>query len=211
MARIKGSMIGAMSGTVGNMVASKWREVEFVRGKGGFRTDNPSAAQLVQRAKFKLVTSFTRSIAELLNTTYTDFTSKMTGMNLALAQIIQNAVTGTYPNFSLDYSRILISNSFKLPITQASALAAEPGKVGFTWEDISDIRGPEPDDQSILVAYCPEIGHSVYTWEGPPRSAGTASLSASPFRGKQVHTWLAFRSLDGKVSTSFYTGAVTVL
>ena len=68
-----------------------------------------SQAQLEQQAKFALFIRFLRPLADLLEITFKPFAVQMSGINAALSYALKNAVAGSYPNYSIDYNRVLIS------------------------------------------------------------------------------------------------------
>lgn len=210
MGRVKKGILDGFEGTVGTVVGSNWRGVEYMRSKPKKRTGAPSDAQIEQQAKFKLASTFTQSMNDLLTLGFKDFATKMTGTNYALSGIIQNAIIGTYPEFKIDYSKVLISRG-NLPKAKSPVVTAEANSIiKFTWENNAGKKASKANDQAILVAYCPELLEADYVF-GPARDAGTGTLDVVEFKGKVVHTWLMFMSANGKLmATSVYTGEVTI-
>jgi len=135
MAIITKGILGGFSGTVGTVVGSTWRGIEYMRSRPTFPKDRQfTPAQVDQQLKFGLVTRFTQTIADLLNLTYKHYADRQTGRNSAVSYLLQHAVTGSSPGFQLDYAKVLVSRG---PLQQwAQALlsplpgATMPGPAG---------------------------------------------------------------------------------
>lgn len=148
---------------------------------------------------------------DLLAITYLDYAGKMTGANSALRYTLKNAVSGVYPDLQVDYNMAIVSRG-SLPVSPAmQVVPGAAGAVRFQWTDNSGIGAAKATDKAILVAYCEELDQCVYTIGPALRSAGNAELPLSLLTGKEVHTWLAFISENGKdTASSVYTGSITV-
>lgn len=213
MGRISKGILGGFRGTVGTVVGSSWKGIEYIRSKSTIRNTTASKKQLEQRARFKLVTSFLNTISTLLKISFAGFAINQTGRNHALAYNLENAVTGIYPNLSLDFAQVLVARGSKLPNAGSPvASSAAAGKVTYNWQDNTGTGDAKAGDKAMMVVHCPELDKSVYITEGPARNAMTGELDVPEFAGKQVHTWLSFISEDGKhVATSAYAGSVNVM
>ena len=119
----------------------------------------------------------------------------------------RDAITGVYPNFSVDYHKVLLSQGKLHNAGAANAEGNGAGKIKFNWFDNSgDTDSAKATDKSILIAYCAETNESVFTLNGPARSRETAVLNVSLFSGKGVETFIAFISEDGKNKFETLTG-----
>ena len=209
MGKMNNGILDNFSGAIGKVVGSNWRGVPYMRSKAKKRTGKLSDAQLEQQAKFAVAGKFTQSMNDLLTLGFRDQAIKMTGKNFAQSLILKDAITGTYPDFQIDYSKVLLSQG-KLPKVKKPVVTAEAnGIIRFTWTNDAKRKLAKVNDQAILVAYCPEENETEYAF-GAAREAGTGTLDVSEFTGKKVHTWISFISADNKdVATSIYTGLVT--
>ena len=106
MGTINKGILGGFSGTVGTVVGGTWKGIDYMRSKTNRRNFNPSQKQLEQQLKFALVMRFVQPMAGLLNISFRDFAIKMTGINNAFAYTINNAITGVYPTYAIDYTGI---------------------------------------------------------------------------------------------------------
>jgi hypothetical protein len=210
MAKFEVGVLGNFEGKVGTVVGAKWKGIEYMRHKGRKSKKEPTAAQLEQRARFSIVIGFVNRMTNLLAACYPD-SPKETALNRAFTDIYAKALTGTYPAFSLDYSKISISKGQLHNGNGPVAAAAGTGIIKFSWNDNTDGNEANADDKSVLAVYCPELDQAIYTISGAQRNTGSANLNVMNFTGKVVQTWIAFISANGQlVSSSFYTGQLTV-
>ena len=210
MGKFEVGVLGNFDGKIGTVVGAKWKGIEYMRHKGRKSKKPPTAAQLEQQAKFKCVIRFVNAMTNVLSVGYPDLLKK-TALNQAFSDIYAKALNGTYPSFSLDYSKVSISKGVLHNANAPVASAAGNGVIKFSWNDNSDGNVANADDKSVLAMYCPELDEVVYTLSGAQRGTGTASLNVMNYTGMLVETWIAFISADGKlVSSSRYTGQLTV-
>jgi hypothetical protein len=201
--------LGGFSGSIGPIVGSSWKDQDVMRSQPGPRTSDPSPAQVDQQAKFALAGSFVNDVKKLLAATVPG-SSNMTGFNIVLQQVLTEAVTGTSNAYSIDYSKVLLSqgelpNAFGFSVASAAA-----GKITWSWQASSGL-GEDPTDHAVLIVYSEDLGRAAYTLSGAVRNAGTDSLTIPVFSGKQVQTWLSFISANGKeIADSVFTGHLTV-
>jgi hypothetical protein len=212
MGKYQHGVLGDFSGKVGPVIGSSWKGIGYMRGKARKVTNRKLSSKIeIQRAKFKLAANFVKAIKDLLPITFPDSINKMTSRNNALSNVLQQAVTGDYPDLRIEYSKVFTANG-KLSITMNPAAAStEPGVIKFTWTDGSGYGNAKAGDKPILVAFCESLDICYFIVSDSMRSAGTASLDVKLFSGKQVHTWISFLSENGKdVASSSYTGMLTV-
>jgi hypothetical protein len=201
--------IGGIRGRVGTMVVSEWKGIPVVKRSPRSKPNRKiSQKQLVQRAKFKLASQFFRRFTDLFSSTFQEVLGQ-SGRTLAFQETLKKAITGTYPDFTIDYSKVLVAQG-RLQKSLNAYVEAETGALRFHWS--SDLLpGQDPFDNSILVVFCPEVDSLYYTLIGAPRSAATSLLNVPFYAGREVHTWLSFRSPDGEYKAdSVYTGTVMV-
>jgi hypothetical protein len=211
MGTINKGILGGFSGKVGTVIGGTWKGITYMRSIGTIRNLNPTEKQLTQQLKFALAMRFLQPMAGLLNISFHDFAIRMTGINNALSYTLDNAISGVYPSFEIDYAVALVSRG-GLPNVLGPAVTSGVGSVlTFSWTDNSGVGIAKATDQAILVAYCPELRQAIYTTAGGLRSDLTGELNLLPFSGLAVETWIGFISESGNlVATSIFTGEVTV-
>lgn len=204
----KGS-IGSISGTVNDVVVSDWNGISVVRSRAKKSTKPATSGQQEQQAKMAIAVKFAVAVKKVLAVGFQDYAVKQSAYNAGVSDVLNHAITGESPNYSINYKKVLISRGRLHTETDAVA-KAEAGKVTFTWTYEAD-EEISANDKAILVVYCEALDKCLYTLKGADRNTGTAAISVARFKGQEVHTWLAFISPDGaNTSPSTYTGAITI-
>jgi len=206
-----GGILGPFSGKVGAVVGSSWKGIDYMRGRSRKRRSaTGTLEQETHRAKFSLVSKFLRAFRSIISFGFTNLPVNQTAYNAALAQGME-AVVGEYPELKIDYVRTFVTNGKLEKADSPSAVSNTPGGINFSWTDNSGSDDARPDDKAVLLAYCESLNSAVYNKAGATRNSGADTLSAKAFAGKEVHTWIAFVSKDGKqISPSLYCGPVMV-
>lgn len=211
MARYEQGYLGDFSGTLGKAVGSNWKGIPVLRAKPKKRKNAGTDLQLEQQSKFGLGRSFARAMHNVFTLGFRNQAIKMTGANYGLSLVMNNAIAGTNPNFTIDYSKVLVSQGTLPNETDLKlAVSSNNGVIQFTWEFNPDDKEVNPTDQALLVAYCPEKNKAAFVINAT-RSDKLATLRVSHFTGKEVHTWLSFIAANGtKLCDSEYVGKITV-
>jgi hypothetical protein len=212
MGTILKGILGGFSGTVGTVVGSNWKGIEYMRSRSTKRSGTSSPAQLQQRAKFGMMMKFLRIFRDLLKTSFNEFAKGETGPNVALSFNLLHAVTGDYPAFTINYPMVLLSHGNLTTPQAPKAVAGLAGKVDFTWTNNAGKSVSAATDNAILVIYDPSTQKVVYKLDAAVRTAGSDLLDVPEFSGSIVETWMAFVSANGRsISDSAYTGSVSVI
>ena len=211
MGRVKKGILSAIKGTVGTVIGAKWRGINYLRSLPEISNTAASPKQLAQRLKFSLAAKFHSTMLDVVTLGFQDYAVEMSGYNSAVSYTLDNAITGTDPNFSIVYADVLVSKG-RLPKPKlVAATSTVADKVSFAWTDNSDKRKASATDKAILVVYCEELKETEFSLAGANRNTGTDSIDVADFKGKVVQTWMAFVSADGNmVSDSVFTGQLTV-
>ena len=211
MGIINKGILGPVSGKVGTVIGASWKGIPFLRSQATSRRTVFTQPQLEQQAKFSTSIKFLQPMTSLLTVSFRDYAVKMSGFNNAMAYTLKNAVAGTYPDYTVDYSMALISRGDLPNAASPLASATGGGNVKFNWTNNSGVGKAMPTDKSILVVYCPDKKQCIYTTTGADRSTGVSQLNVNPFIGLLVQTYIGFLSTDGRdISNSYFTGELTV-
>jgi hypothetical protein len=212
MGTINKGILGGFSGKVGNVVGGTWKGIDYMRSKTNRRKFTATQPQLEQQLKFALAVKFVQTFTGLVEISFGSFAIRKTGFNSAVSYTLKNAVSGTYPLYTIQYADVLVSRG-DLPNVLAPATTVDPaGLVTWNWTNNSGTGIARATDKALLVAYCPAFNQCVYTTGSAGRSALTDSLNLASFTGQEVHCWIGFISEDGQnVASSLYTGMLTVL
>jgi hypothetical protein len=116
-----------------------------------------------------------------------------------MAYTLANAVKGTFPDFEIDYTKVLISQGALAPASASSAVA-EDRKIKLSWDDNSGFGNAKATDQTLVVAVNPSRdGDTISLIDGAKRADQTQILDIpTNWVGTQVQVYLGFVSEDGK-------------
>jgi hypothetical protein len=210
MGKYSKGILGGFSGTVGTVVGGNWKGISYMRSKSGKRSGGHSPAQLAQQAKFKLAMEFLQPFSGLFSLSFRDYAVKMTGINNAMQWLLGNCITGVYPSFAIDYSKVLVSRG-DLPNGASPAAVLNGNAIDFSWADNSGTGHAKSTDQLLLVAWCAELKQVEWQLNAAKRSDAAGSLSVARFAGSEVQTWMGFMSADGRyIASSVFMGEFTV-
>ena len=211
MARHSKGILGDFHGKVGTVVGGNWKGVSYMRSLPNRKKNaKQSQAQEEHRAKFSMGIRFTRALSQLLTVSYQD-TGSTTSRNNALKDLMAQSIGGVYPNLTINFGTVLVARGSLKKADNPAVAAGAAGKLNFSWSDTSGLGNGTSSDKAILAAYCPEIGEFMFSVDGATRADVEATLDVRFFSGKEVHTWISFRSADGKlVADSTYLGTVMV-
>jgi hypothetical protein len=203
-------ILGSFNGKVGTVVGATWKGKDYMRSKGKKSRKPFSEKQLKVHAKFILISVFVTALRTLIMKAFSS-PSNITPLNSAFKYNRENAITGDYPAYAMDFSKVLVCRGELHNAGNCTATALPDKRIHFQWTDNSGVALAFPTDKSVTVAYCPELKRAVYKDGGQPRTAGEDWLDAAVFSGKIVETWLSFMNEDGTIAaTSIYTGQVTI-
>ena len=198
-----------LTGSIGNLIFYNYRGKPCVRTKPVRKNKTVSPAQAINRKKFGIATEFVKSLTPLINTTIQPY-KYLSASNQLVSLIIKQAVFGNYPDLKIDYSLVPVSKG-NLHRAHGVQVACKTSNLIFTWNEDIPLNNGSENDNVILVAYCEELNQCIFSTNTTIRRTGIATLSVQPFKDREVHTWIALRSEDGKVtSRSTYTGALLV-
>ena len=209
MGRISKGILGPVSGTVGTVIGGSWKGISYLRSQPLAKKHASSVDQLDHQLRFSVVINFIQTMTDLLRFTFRKYAIKMSEFNAAFSYNYYNAITGTAPDYAIDFSKALVSRG-ELPNATAPAASLTGNTVYYTWTDNSGIGSAANTDKSLFVAFCPNLNLTVFSTKGGDRSAGSGTLDVSNFAGETVETWIAFISENGReVSNSFFTGELS--
>ena len=211
MGTIKKGVLGGFSGKGGSVVGASWKGIDYIRSLPASVKNPRTEGQVTQRTKFTVALEFLRPIIAYLNVGFKPYASKQSPYNAAMSYNVSNAVTGTFPDFEMDYPNALVSKGSLLGAEDASATAAA-GSISFAWTDNSEVSNALATDKAMPLAFNISKGQAVFKTNGAERSteADTLTIPAN-WSGDDVEVYLGFVSNDGLlVATSAYLGQKTI-
>lgn len=211
MGKISQGILGGLSGKVGNVVGGNWKGIDYIRIKPSSVANPRTEGQVNQRTKFATTLSFLQANKAFIKIGYKSFANKRTEFNAAMSYILNNAITGTAPNFVIDYANALISRGSLSGVLNAATDLTTAGEASFSWGDNSAEGNANATDKAMVLVYNPSKKESIYTLTGADRTVGTQTISLpNTYSGDNVELFMAFVSEDGsQVSNSIYLGSGT--
>ena len=193
MSEFISSTFGKISGRHGTAVAMRSKST----GKTYLRlhsipSDPKTVKQIAQRAKFGFVNQEMNCMRNLFKITFGSSQAVSKGISMAFG-----AVTGEYPDFSLDYSKLVISQGnvdtsglLKVAKTNGTSVKVE-------WDSTIGFQGDDNDGVNIVllnaITKVGQIRQNIVM-----RSEGNIEITMPEiWAGQQVHCWIFFSTPDG--------------
>ncbi len=110
---------------------------------------NPNTEkQQAQRLKFGLINKEISYMRELFKITF----NSTGGVNKVISSAMHNAIVGTFPNFSFDYTQLTLATGSVHPINEINVQLSEHASVKFTWSTYEFIGISPLDTVNIVLA-----------------------------------------------------------
>lgn len=215
MGRTRNGLLRGTSGRVGPLVvADSDGDQSIVRILPKLTTKPPKQSQLEQRAVFKTATEFVRQNQEVLRLGF-QAKGAVKPISAAASFILKNAVTGTYPAYKIDVTKVKTSVGVGGIATVPKPVITVSANMSFnlTWEPSNVYSGDalilRNQDELVLLLFNETAGFSFSSIGAATRATGTFHAHLpSDVAGDKVHAWLFFVGIDGKVSPSQHVGPV---
>jgi hypothetical protein len=220
MGVISKGILGGVSGKIGNVVGGNWKSIDYLRSLPASVANPNTSLQQDQRTKFVLTLNFLQPITEFIRVGYASLAIKMTAFNAAFSEVIQNAITGTFPNYAIDFPNVKLAKGNLASTISASCSSTTAATVHIGWDTTLQGFLDSPTDKMICVVYNPSRMEAVYNLNGATRDTGTLDIDVPAFySGDTVHCYIAFTSpnmvagsLDrNAISNSVYAGSAQVV
>ena len=212
MGKISQGILGGLSGKVGNVIGGNWKGIDYLRIKPSSVANPKTEGQVNQRNKFTISLEYLQANKDFIKLGYKAFATKKTEFNAAMSYVLNNGISGSAPNFSVDYSLALLSRgSLSIPMNVSVDLSTA-NQVTFNWDDNSTDGNANTSDKAMVLAYNPSKKESIYILDGAQRSTTSQTLALPiSYTGDTIQLFMAFITEDGKtVSNSVYLGSGTV-
>jgi len=206
MGTIKDGINGPFRGKTGNVVGSKWRKVNYIKGLPHFKSNRAASAnQLLVRRKFALLNRFFDPISTVLEIGFKQFTSRATGKNVAIRYNYDHAFLIDGSAIALDFPALQFSHGslFTAGDEQARVIG---DNLYITWDPETYGMGRSMDDRAYIILY-EEIREVFFTVGRPLRHEGAVQFMNPilTLRPLKLHLWLFFAERAGKqVSRTVY-------
>lgn len=171
-----------------------------------------STIQLGQRNKLRAIIGFFELLVFLIKAVYKHLRKKKADAGAEALDNIARAITGDFPDLSIDFSKVLILSGELAPPCGTMHHMPGSGKLNFSWGN-SVHRNSSSTDELIAMIFRPAT--SSFWCEpnlGIRRADAFCTIDVpEEFEGGELHVWLAYRSADQRYfSDSAYMGRVVL-
>ncbi len=192
MGTIRKGVNGGFSGKAGSVIGSSWNGIDYIKGLYKKRTKPFTQEQLEQQAKLQVIGRFLFPLKALMRLGFRQRAQakQQTGMNVAITENLKNALSGSYPQFAIDYSKVRLSDGGLLR-AGSEEIDFDNGLMTIRWEgEVSGISG-HPDDEVFILFYHPQEEYFFMPKEPLQRNMQEAVVEV-PRRLKSgtVHGWI---------------------
>jgi hypothetical protein len=204
---------GGFSGKTGPLIGAIARGRSIITSLHTPSNKPPTKKQIDQRLKFGLVTHLLGYISDLIDIGFQDHKASESAMNAAVSYNLKYAVTGVSPDFSLDLPQLSFSRGNLVGPKSLAVEALAGAKVKFTWTASEVVeKMTNPEDMLMVLVYNSEKKEFITRINAASRSALTYTIQLPvDFTGDEVHAYLAFAGIMGKVSDSTHAGAISII
>ena len=197
---------------MGTVVGSFWKGISYIRALAPNIANPRTPGQVNQRNKFTAVIAFLQPIQAFVNVGYKAFADGKSAMNAAMSYIVKNAMTGTAPDFTVDYPNALVSRG-KLTGVETSGASVSTGTLTVTWDDNTEEGSASSTDKALVLIYNSARNEAKIVLEsGAVRADGTLDvILPGHFVGDTVEVYLSFQTEDNSiVSNSKHVDSILV-
>lgn len=164
--------------------------------------------QQQNRLKFALLSEFFGRLSEAVAAGFVGKTGHGSGYNRAVSVNFANGITGTYPNYAMNYSALKMSEG-KVDLPYSPSASLDNSNLTIGWTDNSDTAAyASPEDPLALIVYN-SSKHQVSTVLSAAKRNDTTFVYNCPstWNGDDIEVYIFFR--DEKLenaSPSVYLG-----
>src|SRR5690606_7348970 len=157
MATMGNTIFGHFSGKVGAVVGASWRGIPVLRSAPKESTKPPSAAQLLQRAKFSALMAFLHPIKPFLAVRFGKMEGSKAPFDLALSYHLKEAIKVEGETLQLIYPKVCISKGHLRGVEGINAVVMSGNLLTIQWHDNSDQSFASPGDLLTVALYVPNV------------------------------------------------------
>ena len=215
MGIIRQGILGGFKGKTGTVIGGTWKGISYMRGLSISQHDSKTEAQLLQRAKFKMMVSTLRTMSPVVNIGFKYYAERMTCRNAAMKYNIRACLTGTAPeNLQINWELLTFALG---PLTSPSQMdVTYDSRVStfvVSWSNEAGLAEAHDDDVALVLVYNATKSEAISVLQGTKRSDLTISILRPQYwkEGDECNVYLAFTSNDGDIiSNSRWVSTVTL-
>ncbi|MEY2702653.1 MAG: hypothetical protein RLY43_1289 [Bacteroidota bacterium] len=208
MAKGNQGILGNLSGSVGNVVASSWKGIGVFKSKPSSVANPQTAAQVAQRSAMSATVAFAKIILGIwIKPIFDRFAQKMTGYNLW----VQKNIGFFADPENVDYTSLIMSVG-NMTATPFVSPTLGNGEDTLTLEWTPDTEGFHlATDICFALAYNQTTGE-VASSSTQARSTGTCDIifTGAITTGDPINIWMVFKRSNGVYVSLAYSDEITV-
>lgn len=204
MAKFNSTTFGTISGRHGSAVASTNKDGQSILKVFKAPSNPNTVAQVNQRTKFGFVNSELSPLREIFKRSFRN----NKGINLAVSYALKNAVTGSNPDFTLDYSKLSFAwGSIQIP-EHISAVNID-GNLMISWDTTMRTEDEYPDELNVVLMNT-SSKFAILRESVALRPTGNVNIEVPlVWVGKELHCWVYFSTPESSLtSVSTYLGII---
>ncbi|NDP22251.1 MAG: hypothetical protein GZ091_14395 [Paludibacter sp.] len=188
MAQFNSTTFGAISGRHGSAVAATTKDGKSIL-KIFRAPSNPNTQkQQVQRTKFGFVNSELGCLRNLFKITF----RSNTGINQGVSYAMKNALTGEFPDFAIDFTKLTFSTGNVYAAVQTSANKTVGTKVKTDW-NFTLMTNSKADDAVHLIFFNETTRMALIEQNIAERKDMSVEVELpNIWVGESIHCWLYF-------------------
>lgn len=155
MGTVRPGPSGKFKGKLDNTVFAPWKGINTVRKTPRRTLKKPSIKQLDLRLRFGMSSNFSSKLNDAIKIGFPLNKRNKTNWNFAIQHNVKKAITGTYPDLSIDYAEIQISKGDLAQVCNPRTVVVKgTHSVKITWENPANLKlGVEEHDNLQFCIY----------------------------------------------------------
>ena len=205
--KLRGELIG--TGKFGNIIGCQGFDGEWIARKWRRHIYNPNTQP--QRENRMKMSVFVKTLGD-----FSEFVKQVmprSGVRSAWSDFIKRniktAITGTYPNYQVDYTLLQITSG-KVDLPYSPNATADGTTLSLTWADNSGMGNAHTDDKVCVIVYNPAKGQTLYNVALAERNERNATLSLpTAWTGDTVNVWMSMKRYAKTINGVSIAGGVS--
>ena len=198
MATYKQGILGGFSGRIGNVIGAFWKGRQVMRIRAATVNDANTVRQQEQRLKFKLMVSFINAHKALVNWGFGAYDRTMSAMNAAVSLNFKSAITGIFPNLTIDLPKVILSKGSLPGFEDNIVTSTLPNTISLDWLDNTGTFNALGTD-NLMVSVVDDASLEVILFPNAAKRADEEIMLTLPalWTAKHVTVYTFFVNEDG--------------
>jgi hypothetical protein len=142
-----------------------------------------------------------KPLVPLLQQGWKFYAKKRSTFNAAVSYTMKHVVKGEYPNFLVDYKKIVVSTG-NLPPVLNLKIVFDAGQMRLTWANNSGEEGSKPTDLLLLALINPAKGETFCFYNEATRGTRQFELELPEWADDTFHAYVGFVSDNGGIASN---------